>query len=292
MPEHHPLRGIFLMLLAILCFASLDASVKYLAPRIPVPILVWMRYLVHFLLMLAALGPSMGRGLLRTGKAGSLIKRSVTMLLTTIFGMMAVRAMPLAEATAMIFMSPLLVALLAGPLLKEKIGKTRWLATTVGFVGVLLIARPGGSISLMGLLWGLATALAYAVYQIQTRHLVMTENTWVLLFYTALIGTAVTTLALPLYWVPLHPHGLDLLLLCCLGAFGGGGHFLLTRAFRFAPASTLSPLLYAQLLWATLLGGFIFQHWPDGISLLGMVLIVGSSLAMALVERRGAKAAT
>lgn len=288
MPEHHPLRGILLMLAAVFCFASLDASVKHLSALVPILILVWVRYLVQFVLMVVLLGPTMGRGLLRTSRPGAMIVRAVTMLATTAFGMMTFRAMPLAEATAVVFVSPLLVGLLSGPVLKEHVGAPRWAAIALGFTGVLLIARPGSGITAEGLAWALATALLYAIYQIQTRQLAPTENTWTLLFYTAWVGTAAMTALLPWYWVLPALAGIDWGLLLALGVFGGVGHFLLTRAFRYAPASTLSPLLYAQLVWAALYGGMFFGHWPSHLALAGMGVIVASSLGLALFERHRA----
>lgn len=286
MPEHHPLRGILLMLAAVLCFATLDASVKHLSATVPVPILVWFRYLGQLLMMVVFLGPSMGRALLRTSRPWAMIVRGVTMLATTAFGMMTFRTMPLAEATAVIFVSPLLVGLFSGPVLKEKVDRPKWIAIAVGFSGVLLIARPGGGISLEGLGWALATALTYAVYQLQTRLLAPHESTWTLLFYTAWVGTAAMSVALPWYWIRPSIQAWDWGLMIAMGALGGGGHFLLTRAFRFAPASTLSPLLYAQLIWAALFGTLFFGHWPSHLSLLGMAIIVGSSLGLFLLERR------
>lgn len=284
-PLHRPLRGMLLMLASVFCFASLDAAVKHLSATIPVPFLAWVRYLGQLLLMLLVLGPTMGRGLLRTSRPKAMILRGVTMIGTTVFAMMTFRHMPLAEATAVVFITPLLVGLLSGPVLGEKVGRARWIAIAAGFIGVLVIARPGGGISMEGLGWALATAVAYVIYQLQTRILAPTENTWTLLFYTAWVGTAAMTLAMPAFWTTPEIHGFDWVLLVSMGALGGGGHYLLTRAFRYAPASTLSPLLYAQLIWAALYGALFFDHWPSHLSLLGMAIIVGSSLGLALLER-------
>lgn len=286
MPRQNPIKGILMMLVVTLCFASLDASTKFLSPRVPLPMLVWMRYLVHCLLMVIFLAPSMRGKLLSTGRPGALIVRGLVLILTTGLGMAAFRALPLAEATSIIFLSPVLVALLAGPVLGEKISGIRWLAMLAGFSGVVLIARPGGAINITGLLLALATAFTYAVYQIQTRHLAATENTWTMLFYTALLGTLVLTLALPFYGHELDLSPFDWLILCSLGLYGGVGHFLLTAAFRLAPASSLSPFLYVQLAWATLFGALLFGHWPDGWSFFGMGVITASSLGLLWAENR------
>jgi EamA-like transporter family. len=200
--------------------------------------------------------------------------------------MMAFRSMPLAEATAVLFLSPLLVTLLAGPFLGERIGAGRWAAVVVGFAGVILIARPGGALTLAGVLWALAGAACYAAYQLLTRRLSHAEHPLTLLFYTALVGTAVMSLALPWFWFEFSPSPLQWLQIASLGFYGGVGHFILIRAFRLAPASTLTPFGYTQLIWAGLLGWLVFGHIPDALSAAGMVVIAASGLWLALGERR------
>ncbi len=285
--RQHPLRGILLILSALFFFAALDATSKHLAQKFAVPLLVWARYTLHCVLMVIFLAPSMRLRLVATQRPLIQVTRALMLVGTTGFLMAALRLMPLAETTAILFVTPLLVALLAGPWLGEKIGVQRWLAVIAGFAGTLLIARPGGALNGPGILLALTGAVCYSVYQIQTRQLSSTENTFTMLFYTALVGTVVMTLGLPWFWDGPRPDGLEMLLIASLGIYGGTGHYLLTRAFRHAPASTLSPFMYAQLIWATLLGWQVFDHLPDGWSILGMTVIAGSGLAVALAERRG-----
>jgi drug/metabolite transporter (DMT)-like permease len=193
--------------------------------------------------------------------------------------------MPLAESTAIVFIAPLVVVMLAHWLLKERIAGVHVLAVIAGFFGVLLIARPGGALNTPGLIWMLLAAACYSTYQIQTRQLSPGENTLTMLFYTALVGTVTMTLAAPLYWSGPMPGWIDAVLIASLGLYGGTGHLMLTRAFRYAPASFLSPFLYVQLVWATVLGWLFFRHLPDLLSLAGMAVIVGSSLSIAYAER-------
>ncbi|MBI3524866.1 MAG: DMT family transporter [Betaproteobacteria bacterium] len=287
--RQHPLRGILLILSALFFFAALDATSKHLAQKFAVPLLVWARYTLHCILMVIFLAPSMRIRLIATQRPLIQVTRALMLVGTTGFLMAALRLMPLAETTAILFVTPLLVALLAGPWLGEKIGVLRWLAVLTGFAGALLIARPGGALSGPGILLALTGAVCYSVYQIQTRLLSSTENTFTMLFYTALVGTVVMTLGLPWFWDGPRPDGFEMLLIASMGVYGGTGHYLLTRAFRHAPASTLSPFMYAQLIWATLLGWQVFGHLPDGWSILGMIVIAGSGLAVVLVERRGKK---
>ncbi|MBI4990376.1 MAG: DMT family transporter [Rhodocyclales bacterium] len=286
-PAQHPLRGILLFMLALMLFASLDATSKYLTAVFAVPLLVWARYALHFLLMLVFVAPSMRSELVRTANLKLQLIRALALLATTGCGMAAFRVMPLAEATAVIFLAPLLVTLLAGPILHERIGAGRWLAVLAGFGGVLLVVRPGSALNLVGILWALTGAFSYAVYQILTRRLSHAEHPLTLLFYTALVGTGVMSAALPWFWVDTSPEPRQWLLIASLGIYGGTGHFLLIRAFRLAPASTLTPFTYVQLVWAALLGWLVFGNVPDAVTAAGMAVIAASGLWLALGERRG-----
>lgn len=284
-PQQHPIRGILLILAALFFFAALDATSKHLSQKFAVPLLVWARYALHCLLMIVFLAPSMRLKLVATRRPAIQIIRALMLLGTTSCVMAALRLMPLAETTAIIFITPLLVTLMAGPWLGEKIGWRRWLAVVFGFAGAVLIARPGGSVAGPGVLFALAAAVCYGVYQLQTRQLSATEGTLTMLFYTALVGTIVMSLALPWYWSDLSPTPMEALLIASMGIHGGTGHYLLTRAFRHAPATTLTTFTYVQLVWATLLGWQVFDHLPDGWSILGMAIIAGSGLTVALAER-------
>lgn len=281
-----PVVGILLMCAATLCFALLDANSKYLSQTFNVPLLVWARYSFHCLLMLVFLAPRLRWRLLFTRRPIMQVSRGLLLVAVTGCAMAAFQVMPLAETTALLFISPLLVALLAGPLLQEAVTRARWLAALAGFLGVLLVARPGGALTWQGLTFVLVAAVCYALYQIQTRQLSASEDTWTLLFYTALIGTLTMSLALPLIWHGPAPSLAQTLHIASLGIFGGGGHWLLIRAFRHAPATTLAPFLYVQLPVAGLFGWLWYDHLPDSAGLTGMALIVASSLALALHERR------
>lgn len=287
MPDHRPLRAAVLMLAALLLFALLDATSKHLSQTFNVPLLVWARYAVHLLLMTVFLGPSHGLRLVRTARPLAQVLRALLLVAVTGFAMAAFRIMPLAETTALIFVTPLIVALLAGPFLGERVGPLRWLAAFAGFGGVLLIARPGGALSLEGVAYTTIAAVCYALYQIQTRRMAATERPVTMVFYTALAGTGAMSLALPWFWYGPAPSIVEIIMICSLALYGGTGHYLLTHAFRYAPASTLAPLLYAQLVWAALLGWLIYGQWPDGPSILGMLVIVGGGIAVAFAERAG-----
>ncbi|MDO8788067.1 MAG: DMT family transporter [Sulfuritalea sp.] len=285
MPEGRPFIGILMMLGAGLCFAALDATSKHLTQTFSVPMLVWARYTVHFVLMVIFLAPSMRAKLIATQRPLALTVRALMLVGTTGFAMAGISIMPLAESTAFLFVTPMIVVLLASWLLRESVSKARWIAIVAGFAGALLIARPGGALSPQGIILMSLAAGCYAIYQVQTRHMTLTENTVTMLFYTALVGTVSMTLAAPLYWGGPMPDAWQALGIASLGIYGGTGHLLMTRAFRHAPASTLSPFLYAQLVWAMLLGWMFYDHLPDLLSVAGMAVIAGSSLSIALSER-------
>ena len=286
------LRGIFLMLCAVFLFASMDATAEWLTARYPVPMLVWARYLVHCLLMLVFLFPSHGRRLWYSPRPGLQIARALMLLGVTGFTMLGFRLLSLTVATTIAFVAPLLVGLLAGPVLKEEVGVIQAVALIVGLVGVVLIARPGGEVPLLGVVFAGAGALCYTAYQLLTRVLAPHESSVTMLFYTALVGTVMSSLALPWTWSDIHPGGLDAFLICMLGVLGGSGHYLLIRAFRITPASTLAPFLYAQLVWAGLLDLIVFAHLPDGPTWIGIALIVAAGLSVVVKEKLSASASS
>ena len=275
-------QGIVLFLTALFLFAAADATFKYLSPVFTVPLLLWARYFVHLAIMLAVVAPRMGRNIVVTDRPWLMTLRALLLVATSILLQNAIKDLPLAETTAIFFVAPLLVALLAGPLLGERLHLRTWLATLCGFCGALLIARPGGAMFGIGVVYTLAAALCYALYQILTRKLSESEPVMRQLFYTALIGTIALSLLLPGYWTGEVPTMKQGLLIVSLGFTGGIGHFLFIGAFRDTPASTLSPMIFCQFIWVILLGWLIFGQYPDTLSTAGILIISASGLVIAL----------
>jgi len=281
-----PLRGMLIYAFALLLFSCMDALSKYLALRHPVPQVAWMRYIVNLLLMTGIFAPSM-RGRLVTTQRGFLVfLRAMCLVAITLCMMFALRRLPLAEATSILFVAPLIVVLLARPVLQERIGAVRWGAVLVGFCGVLLVVRPSGTLDSIGVAFALATALSSTGYQLLTRILSHTENAIVMLYYAALAGTIVFGLTMPWFWYATVPSALDLVLYCSLGTLGFVGHLCFNLAFRDAPASLLAPVTYLQLVWAGLLGWLIFAQVPDGFTLLGMAIVAVSGVVVAAIGRQ------
>ena len=275
-------------MLATLLFALHDAASKYLLAFFAVPLLVWARYLVHLLLMLVTAVPSMGHAIYRSENTGLLVVRALALIAVSLLFQYALKQLPLAETTAIFFVTPLLVALLAGPLLGEKVRRASWVASLAGFGGVLLIARPGGGAAGAGVAYALAGAACNAFYHVLTRKLAASEPPLRQLFYTALIGCAASSLFVPASWTGVMPTAPQALLIASLGVFAAVGHLLLTRALHETPASTLAPVLYVQLIWAMLLGLALFDHWPDLPTTAGMLVIGAASLSQALYRPKRA----
>jgi drug/metabolite transporter (DMT)-like permease len=281
---HMPLSAILMIVAATACFTSLDVSVKYLSQRYPVPLLVWARWGMQVLVMTAVLGPTMRWGLIRTRRRKLHLVRGIVLIGSSLSFFSALKFLPLAEATALNYSTPMIVTLMAATFLQERITVPRWAFVIAGFVGMLLIVRPGGEMLTPASLLALASAALYATFQILTRKLAG-ENSMVLLFIPALVGTLLMSALVPFLhydtWFPVA----DTALFVAIGAVGTLGHFLFILAFQRAPVSAIAPFTYMQLLWSTLAGWLIFGTFPDGWTLAGIVTIAGSGVVLTWYER-------
>jgi drug/metabolite transporter (DMT)-like permease len=274
----HPLRGVVLIMLAVFMFSSMDTLAKHMLKREAYPIspLIFARYGVHLLFMIALLAPRMGLNLVRTQRPGLQVLRGLLLVGSTGFFYLSLTYLPLAEAAAISFVGPVLVAALSGPLLREHIGRRQWTAIGFGFLGVLIIVRPGGGVFTWHAVFPLICALLFALYQVFTRKLAGRENALTTLFFTALVGALLTALPLPFTWQT--PTALQLAFMIGIGTLGGLGHFLLIRAVEHASPAALAPFIYTQLVWSTLLAYLAFGEFPDSGSLIGMFVIVAGGL--------------
>jgi drug/metabolite transporter (DMT)-like permease len=284
---HVPASAALQVVGAVACFAMSDAVIKYLAQRHPAPLLVFVRHGLQAAVMLLWLAPRIGWGLVRTRQLGLQLLRGAALVGSSIFFINALRWLPLADATAINYTTPVLVVLLAVVLLDERMTPQRWAFVVAGFVGMVLIIRPGAAILHGAALLVLGAAGCYAFYQILTRML-RGEDPRVTLFYPALCGTVLMTLLLPFLNYRTDLRWTDIGLCAVFGGLSTVGHFLFIRAFQRAPASALTPFTYAQLVWAVTLGWIVFGYFPDGYSLAGIALIAGSGLLLAWHERRRA----
>lgn len=287
---HVPLSAILLISGSVLCFSTLDAIVKTLTQRYPVPFLVWARYGIQTVAMLVWLLPQMGTALLRTPKLGLQIARGAVLPLSSLCFFSALRYLPLAEATAINYSTPVLVMLLAVVFLGERMTQPRVALLIAGIAGMLLIVRPGSEVFRGAALFGFGAAVFYGIYQIMTRKLAA-EDPRVTLFYPGIVGTLMLTAMLPWIGIDAAMPWLDLALVGMTGVLGTVGHFLFILSFQRAPATALAPFTYVQLVWATIIGWVVFGYFPDVWTLAGMAVIGGSGLLITLHERRRAKGA-
>lgn len=288
--ELHPARGVLLVVISLAVFACMDTVTKVLAQTWNVPLIIAVRYIVHAVAMAAILGPMQGAALVRTRRPGLVALRGLCMAIASLLVALAMQRLPVAEAIAIVFLSPLVVVLLSGTLLRERVGAADWLAALGGFAGILLIARPGGGLDPVGVAYALAAVLFNAGYQLLSRQL-RAEPTLTLLFHSAVIGAVLLALALPWTLHGPEPTALQALSFALIGLAGGYGHYLFTAAHRFAPASTLAPLMYGQILFSVLTGWIAFGHLPDRIAVAGMIVVSAAGAFVALRARRLHRAA-
>jgi len=276
----HTLRGALLIMTAVALFVVMDSMSKYLSRFYPVPAIVWARYAFHVLLVVVALGPKMGLGLVRTRRLRAQLLRGLLLAGSTLFFVFGIKQMPLAETSSITFIAPVLVTLLAAVILKEKVEFARWLAVAGGFIGVLIIIRPGSGVFTWASALPLGSAACFACYQILTRKLANLESPYTSIFYAGLVGTVAMSLILPYVWVtPQSPA--HALLFVLVGIVGGLSHLILIKAYAYAPASRLAPFSYTQLIWVLLSGYFVFGDFPDRWSMIGIAVIVASGIFIA-----------
>ncbi len=279
------LRGILLMCAGVSMFPFMNAGVKWLSPHYPVMEIVWARFTGHLLFMLLVFLPRYGARLFATRRPLVQIGRSLLMLVSNIVFVMAIARVPLATASAIGFTSPLIVTALSWPLLGESVGARIWVAVGAGFLGALIIIRPGIGLEDPAVALLLLSSLAYALYQIATRWVASYDNAATGIIFTALLGSFFASLVLPFVYQP-PQHLFDLFLFCAIGLLGGAGHYLIIRAFHLGPAAAIAPFGYVELLGATVLGYVIFANLPDRWTVLGALIIIGCGLFIALSQRR------
>jgi drug/metabolite transporter (DMT)-like permease len=280
------LAGIALMCGTLAFFACLDASAKTLAHHGVDPLLsTFMRYAVNVTLVLMVLNPVRTPGVARTNRLALQVVRSLLLFGSTTLNFLALRKLQLAETLSIQFATPLMVALLAGPLLGEWSSPRRLVAVGIGFLGVLVIVRPGVGAFQPAVLLSIGNMLCYAFYVLTTRKLAGVDSTATTVFYSGLAGLAVMSPLLPWIWTT-PTAGSTWALLIGVGLFGTAGHWLLVLAHARAPASVLAPFIYTQLLWSLMLGYLVFGDVPNRWTLIGASIVIGSGLYLLAQERR------
>jgi drug/metabolite transporter (DMT)-like permease len=270
------LKGIALMAAAIVIFALLDGLAKYVMQTLPPPVAVFFRYFVALLLSMAIIERTRRPAIIVSRHPGWQIVRGLMLLASTYLNFAAITFLQLAQTAAISFTIPLWVCALSVPLLGEHVGLRRWAAVLVGFLGVLVIMRPGTMDFHWAMFMSLGAAFCGSIYNIATRKVGGRDRAETSLFYVGLVGSVVAVLPLPWFWQ--MPYGMQWPILLAMGLAGGFGHFLLIQAHRLAPASVLAPFIYTQIIWMILIGLIVFRDIPDLWTIIGAAIVIASGL--------------
>lgn len=280
------LIGIGLVSSTFLFFALLDTGAKWLVRTLPVVEVVWLRFASHVIFAAVLLAPRHGLSLVRTHRPGLQLIRSLFMPVMTALNFWALQYLQLAETGAIQFTVPILIAVMSGPLLGERLDAGRWAAIAVGFIGILVILRPGTEGFHPALLLALVNAVLYALFNLMTRKLAAYDPPEATQFLSAL-GAVILMAPFAFAAWQTPATALEWAVACLIGVAGGLGHYFLAVAHRFAPASVLGPFLYQQIVWMVVFGYLVFGDVPAGAVVLGAAIVISSGLYLLYRERRG-----
>jgi len=281
--------GALLMMLAMLCFASMDAISKSLVAEYSVGQLMWVRYALLCLFAWLIVRKRGLRAAIRSRRPGLQTFRSLVAVVEGAMFVLAFRYLPLADTHAVAATSPLIVIALGAAFLGERAGLARWLAVAAGFVGVLLIVRPGFRAFDWPLLLPLAGSFLWAGYQVLTRLSARTDPPDTALLWSALVAFIATSFVGPFEWT--WPTPMAWTLMIAVAIVGAVAHYALIKALDFAEASSVQPYSYTLLVWATVMGWLVFGDVPDGWTIFGAAIVVASGLYTWRHDRRTAKRA-
>ena len=278
-----PFRGIALILASTVFLGTSDVTSKYLSATLPSIEIAWIRFLVFALVMVPAMLPGSPLFALRTSRLGLQAMRGAALLGSSLLFISGLRFLPIAEASATSFVSPLFVTALSIFFLRESVGLRRWAATAVGLIGVLIILRPGSSAFHPAAVFPLVSAFCWALTLVMTRMLSGRERVITTMTYSAISGFLILSALVPAVWVTPSWH--DILFGILIGVTSTAGQWIVVLAFRYANASVLAPFSYTQLLWVSSLGFLVFGEVPDVWTVTGAAFVVASGLYTAHRER-------
>ncbi|MFO1337298.1 MAG: DMT family transporter [Burkholderiaceae bacterium] len=292
LPPPRPLLGVTLIALAASAFATMDSSSRYLGGFMPVLLFFWGRYLFQATVMAVWLAARGGPRAFATAHPRFQVVRGALLAATSAMSFYGVQHMPVPEFTAINMLTPLLVIVLAGWWLHERVSPLRWALVGGGFAGALIVIRPGSGIFGWAVLFPLSGALTYASFQVLTRRLSGSESPYATHFYTGLTGTLILTPFLVFSPIPVWTTlqaapAWQIGLMLAIGTLGTVGHLFLILALGMAPTATLMPFVYLQIAVATVLGWLIFRQVPDALAFVGMGVIAACGAAGAWLNMRG-----
>jgi drug/metabolite transporter (DMT)-like permease len=266
-------RGILFIVASAACFGALDTTVKWLGAMVPLIMAMWSRYLVQVLFTGAIQVPRRGAALLSTRHPWLQVCRGLLLVLCSSFAFLALRYMPVGEFTAIVMLTPLAITMTAAVALGERVSALRWLTVAGGFAGALIVIRPDADDFNWPTLLPLALVGLNTAFQLLTGKLARDEDAGTIHFYSGVVATVAASIALPFAWHT--PTGwLQWGALLQLGVLSTLGHYFLIVGYSQASASTLTPFLYTQIVFAALGGWLVFGHLPDSWAVVGIVLII------------------
>ncbi|NND50717.1 MAG: DMT family transporter [Rhizobiales bacterium] len=279
------LRGIALLCVALVFFSCLDTIAKYLSADLPVLQIVWVRFLTHAIFMVVIFRPRQAVQRLVSANLRLQLWRTVLLFATTVFNFLAVQELQLSVTVSIMFTAPLIIAALSVSLLGEVVGARRWAAIVVGFIGVLLVTKPGFGDFGWATIFSFAAAGCFALYALATRMVARFDSAVTTILYTPLAGVVVLAPVMPFVWVsPSEPVHWGLLLIT--GALGGYGHYLMVLAHRAASAALLAPFIYTQIVSMIILGLLVFGDIPVMTTLIGAAIVIASGLYLLYRTRK------
>ncbi|EJF89053.1 DMT family transporter [Bartonella tamiae] len=277
-PQPRYAVGIILVIIATIVFACQDAITKTLVVEYPATFIVMVRYWIFFLAGFYMVKRADGSTFqnMKTRRPMIQCLRGVLLLSELLVLAMAFRAMGLAEVTSIFQAYPLFGTIFAILLLKEQVGWRRISALIIGFIGILIMLRPGVGALGPGAIWALIGALLFALYMALTRLVGGIDKPQTSFFYVGIVGLVIMTIGLPFFWVTVEKQHIPfIVLLCCTSVFG---HFLMIKALSIAPLTVIQPFNYLQLVWSVIIGYLVFSDIPDIYTFIGAFLVVGSGL--------------
>lgn len=273
------------MLAAMAILPVIDVFAKKLGEAgLPILIVVWARALFGGLMTLPFALRAEGAQAFRPAQPLRQLARSALLFSATFLFFQSLKHLPIADALAIFFVNPLVIVILSALALREKVGPRRWAAVAVGFVGTLIIIRPGLVEVNPGTFYALGAGVALGSYFVMTRAMAGVADAMVLNFQTSAIGAALMTLALPFLW--LSPSPTHWAMLAALGVIATLGHVLITKAYEHGEASLLAPLAFTEIIMATILGWWFFGDLPDRWTVLGVTILIASAVYISVRERQ------
>jgi drug/metabolite transporter (DMT)-like permease len=282
-------RGVAYVSASIFIFSMANVLVKYLAAEYPVSEIVFFRSFFALIPILAMMWRGGKINVFHTRRPIAHLVRASMWLSSFYCWFFAIKLLPLADAAAYSFTAPIFLTVLSMPLLGERVGPHRWAAVLVGFVGVVIMARPTGDVLQIGALYGIANALFYALGSLGVREMSRTEKSETIVFYTQLFGSALSGLGVLFVWVT--PSWTDAAGMAVIGLAGGIGQYLMTQAYRYAPAAVVGPFTYTSIIWSVILGYVFWQDLPGLEVVIGVAIVAASGLYILHRETRSPPAA-